>query len=204
MYDTVFLRSLRVIRTTTMKLLFDFFPIFVFFVAYKLYGIFVATAVLMAAAVVQVGWSWFRHRRVDNLYWVTLGLTLVLGGFTLVLKDDTFIKWKPTVVNWLFAAAFLVSQYVGSKPILQRMMSNNIDLPDAIWTRLNWSWIIFFTAIGAVNLYVAFSGHFDENAWVNFKLFGMMGLTIIFVIGQAFYLSRHIKADQDHNTGQGR
>jgi intracellular septation protein len=202
-YDTVFLQCLRAVRAQTMKLLFDFFPILVFFVAYKLYGIFVATAVLMGAAVVQVGWSWLRHRRVDKLYWVTLGLTLVLGGFTLVLKDDTFIKWKPTVVNWLFALAFFISQYVGSKPILQRMMSNNIDLPDPIWTRLNWSWIIFFTAIGAVNLYVAFSGHFSENDWVNFKLFGMMGLTIAFVIGQAFYLSRHIKTDQDHDTGPG-
>lgn len=187
-----------------MKLLFDFFPIFIFFVAYKLYGIFVATAALMISAVVQVGWSWFRHRRVDTLYWVTLGLTLVLGGATLLLQDETFIKWKPTVVNWLFAAAFLISQYVGSKPILQRMMADNISLPDVIWTRLNWSWIIFFTAMGVLNLYVAFSGQFSDDAWVNFKLFGMLGLTIVFLIGQAFYLSRHIKPEQDHDTQEGQ
>jgi len=187
-----------------MKLLFDFFPIFIFFVVYKLYGIFVATAALMVSAVVQVGWSWFRHRRVDTLYWVTLGLTLVLGGATLLLQDETFIKWKPTVVNWLFAAAFLISQYVGSKPILQRMMSANISLPNPIWARLNWSWIIFFTVIGAINLYVAFSGHFTDDQWVDFKLFGMMGLTIVFVIGQAFYLSRHIKPEQDQDTQQGQ
>ena len=187
-----------------MKLLFDFFPIFIFFVVYKLQDIFAATAALMISAVIQVGWSWLRHRKVDTLYWVTLGLTLVLGGATLLLKDETFIKWKPTVVNWLFAAAFLVSQYVGSKPILQRMMANNIRLPDAIWLRLNWSWIIFFTAIGAVNLYVAFSGHFSDDAWVNFKLFGMMGLTIVFVVGQAFYLSRHIKPDEDQDTQEGQ
>jgi len=187
-----------------MKLLFDFFPIFIFFIVYKLYGIFVATAALMVSAVVQVGWSWFRHRRVDTLYWVTLGLTLVLGGATLLLQDETFIKWKPTVVNWLFAAAFLISRYVGSKPILQRMMSANISLPNAIWLRLNWSWIIFFTVIGAINLYVAFSGHFTDDQWVDFKLFGMMGLTIIFVIGQAFYLSRHIKPEQDQDTQQGQ
>ena len=187
-----------------MKLLFDFFPIFIFFIVYKLYGIFVATAALMVSAVVQVGWSWFRHRRVDTLYWVTLGLTLVLGGATLLLQDETFIKWKPTVVNWLFAAAFLISRYVGSKPILQRMMSANISLPNVIWLRLNWSWIIFFTVIGAINLYVAFSGHFTDDQWVDFKLFGMMGLTIVFVIGQAFYLSRHIKPEQDQDTQQGQ
>jgi len=187
-----------------MKLLFDFFPIFIFFIVYKLYGIFVATAALMVSAVVQVGWSWFRHRRVDTLYWVTLGLTLTLGGATLLLQDETFIKWKPTVVNWLFAAAFLISQYVGSKPILQRMMANNITLPDAIWTRLNWSWITFFTIIGAVNLYVAFSGHFSDDAWVNFKLFGLMGLTLIFVLLQAFYLAKYIAdEDEDRHSGEG-
>ena len=187
-----------------MKLLFDFFPIFIFFIVYKLYDIFVATAALMISAAVQVGWSWFRHRRVDTLYWVTLGLTMALGGATLLLQDETFIKWKPTVVNWLFAAAFLISQYVGAKPILQRMMANNISLPDPIWTRLNWSWILFFTVMGATNLYVAFSGHFSDDAWVNFKLFGMMGMTIVFVIGQAFYLSRHIKPEQDQDTQEGQ
>ena len=184
-----------------MKLLFDFFPIIIFFIAYKLYDIFVATGVLMVAAVAQVGWSWHRHRRVDTLYWVTLGLTLFLGGATLVLKDQTFIKWKPTVVNWLFALAFFISRYVGSKPILQRMMADTISLPDPVWTRLNWSWIIFFTTMGTLNLYVAFSGHFNDDDWVNFKLFGMMGMTVLFVIAQGFYLSRHIKVDQDQDTG---
>ena len=204
MYDTGFLRLLRGVRAKAMKLLFDFFPIIIFFAVYKLYDIFVATAALMVGAALQVGWSWYRHRRVDTLYWVTLGLTLALGGLTLFLKDETFIKWKPTVVNWLFAMAFFISQYVGSKPILQRMMSKNISLPDPIWARLNWSWITFFMAVGAANLYVAFSGHFSDDDWVNFKLFGMMGLTIVFVIGQAFYLSRHIKPDQDHDTQQGQ
>ena len=187
-----------------MKLLFDFFPIFIFFVVYELYDIYVATEALMVSAVVQVGWSWFRHRRVDTLYWVTLGLTLVLGGITLLLHNPAFIKWKPTVVNWLFAAAFLISQYVGAKPILQRMMAKNISLPDPIWARLNWSWITFFVVIGAINLYVAFSGHFTEEQWVKFKLFGMLGMTIVFVIGQAFYLSRHIKPEQDQDTQEGQ
>jgi intracellular septation protein len=187
-----------------MKLFFDFFPIVLFFVAYKLYDIYVATAAAMAAAVIHVAWSWYRHRSVENMQWVVMGSIVVLGGATLLLHDDTFIKWKPTVVNWAFALAFLISQYVGRKPILQRLMAENISLPTEIWTRLNWSWIIFFTAGGAANLYVAFSGHFDQSEWVNFKLFGMLGLTFLFVIGQAFYLSRHVKPDQDHDPQQGQ
>jgi intracellular septation protein len=187
-----------------MKLLFDFFPIILFFVAYKLYDIYVATAAAMVAAVVHVAWSWYRNRRVENMQWVVMISIIVLGSATLLLHDDTFIKWKPTVVNWAFALAFLISQYVGHKPILQRLMADNISLPSEIWTRLNWSWIIFFTAGGAANLYVAFSGHFDQAAWVNFKLFGMLGLTLVFIIGQAFYLSRHVKPDQDHDPQQGR
>jgi len=187
-----------------MKLLFDFLPIFLFFVAYKLYDIYVATAAAMAVAVIHVGWSWYRHRHVENMQWIVMGSIVVLGGATLLLHDDTFIKWKPTVVNWVFALAFFLSQYFGSKPILQRVMAENIALPNEIWVRLNWSWIIFFVAVGAANLYVAFSGHFTRDDWVNFKLFGMMGLTIVFVIGQAFYLSRHVKPEQDQDTEQGR
>ena len=187
-----------------MKLLFDFFPIFIFFIVYRLFDIYVATAALMISAVVQVGWSWFRHRRVDTLYWVTLGSTLTLGGATLLLKDETFIKLKPTVLDWLFALAFLISQYAGSKPIVQRMMMKQIALPDAIWRRLNWSWIIFFTVSGAANLYVAFSGQFSEKAWVNFKVFGTLGMMVVFFIGLGFYINRHIEPDQDHDTEQGR
>jgi len=187
-----------------MKLLFDFLPIFLFFVAYKLYDIYVATAAAMVVAVIHVAWSWYRHRQVENMQWIVMGSIVVLGGATLLLHDDTFIKWKPTVVNWVFALAFYLSQYIGSKPILKRVMADNIALPDEIWTRLNWSWIIFFVAVGAANLYVAFSGRFDRDEWVNFKLFGMMGLTIAFVIGQAFYLSRHVKPEQDQDTEQGR
>lgn len=197
-----FFATLRAARIETMKLLFEFFPIFLFFIAYKVYNIYVATAVAMVASIATVGWSWYRHRHVETLSWVTLGLIIVLGGATLLLQDETFIKWKPTVVNWLFALVFFVSQYVGSKPILQRMMATNISLPNEIWIRLNWGWIGFFVAIGAANLYVAFN--FDTDTWVNFKLFGMMGLTILFVIGQALYLSRHIIHDQDHDGEQGR
>lgn len=176
-----------------MKLLVDFLPILLFFVAYKLYDIYIATAVAIAASVIQVAWSWLRHRKVENMQWVTMGLIVVLGGLTLMLRDETFIKWKPTLVNWLFAAVFLASQYIGSKSVLQRMMAGNLTLPEPVWQRLNWIWVSFFVALGAINLYVAYS--YDTETWVNFKLFGMMGLTIVFIIAQGFYLSRYIKAD---------
>src|SRR3569623_1008301 len=181
-------------RYHTMKFLFDFLPILLFFIAIKLYDKYVATAVAMAVYIAQVGWSWTRHSKVDNMQWVTLGLIVVLGGLTLFLNDETFIKWKPTLVNWLFAAAVLVSQYIVSKSILQRMMAANITLPEPIWRRLNWLWVGFFSVLCAVYLYVAYN--YDTATWVNFKLFGMMGLTILFVIAQGLYLSRHLKADE--------
>lgn len=177
-----------------MKLLVDFLPILLFFVAYKLYDIYIATAVAIAASVAQVAWSWLRHRKVENMQWVTMGLIVVLGGLTLMLRDETFIKWKPTLVNWLFAVVFLASQYIGSKSVLQRMMAGNLTLPEPVWQRLNWIWVSFFVALGAINLYVAYS--YDTEIWVNFKLFGMMGLTLVFIIAQGFYLSRYIKADE--------
>ncbi len=211
-----------------MKLLFDFFPILLFFIAYKVFGIYAATAVAIAAAVVQNAVFWFRHRRFENMHLITLGLIVVLGGATLVLQDKSFIMWKPTAVNWMFALAFLGSQFFGEKTLVERMMSHAIQIPRSAWTRLNMSWVIFFISMGFANLYVAnfyfiaeaaltaaanapveiencatqFNGellslcqsaHEAEEQWVNFKLFGMMGLTILFVIGQAFYLARHVK-----------
>ncbi|HHM06335.1 MAG TPA: septation protein A [Gammaproteobacteria bacterium] len=174
-----------------MKLLFDFFPILLFFAAYQLYDIYVATVVAMVASVAQVAWSWFRHRKVENMHWITMALILVLGGATLILQDEMFIKWKPTVVNWLFAIAFLASQYIGGRPIIQRVMAANISLPQNIWTRLNMIWIAFFVALGVINLFVVYN--FDTDTWVNFKLFGMLALTLIFILLQGVYLARHIQ-----------
>jgi len=185
-----------------MKLLFDFFPILLFFVTFKMFddplqGVMAATAVAIVASIVQVAVTWLRFRKVENMHLVTLALIVVLGGATLWLKDEMFIKWKPTAVNWLFALAFLGSQYVGKRPLVRRMMEGNIDLPDAVWTRLNLSWVAFFTAMGVLNLYVVYN--FDTDTWVNFKLFGLLGLTLVFVIIQAFYLVRHMK-DEDEET----
>lgn len=183
-----------------MKLLFDFFPILLFFIAFKLYddptqGILAATAVAIVATFVQVGISWWRHRRVEKMHLITLTLIVLLGGATLLLKDEMFIKWKPTVVNWLFAIVFLGSQFIGKKCVIQRVMEKNIQLPEVIWGRLNLGWVVFFTAMGILNLYVVYN--FDTDTWVDFKLFGLMGFTLAFVVAQGFYLVRHMKPDSD-------
>lgn len=173
-----------------MKLLFDFFPIILFFSAYKLYDIYIATAVAIVATVIQVAYSWFKHGKVDSMQWITLVLIAVMGGATLYFQDEQFIKWKVSVINWLFGAGFLASQFVGEKPFVQRMMEANLELPVPVWKRLNLSWALFFITIGFINLYVIFN--FDTETWVNFKLFGLMGLTLLFVILQAVFLSKHI------------
>ncbi len=175
-----------------MKLLVDFFPIILFFIAYKFFGIYVATSVAMTTCFIQVGWQWFKHHQVDILQIVTLILITVLGGATLLLHNELFIKWKPTAINWVFAVIFLAS-HLSKQTIMQRLMANNIVLPIAVWTRLNLSWVIFFFITGLANLYVVY--HFDTNTWVNFKIFGLLGMTVAFVILQAIYLSKYIKPE---------
>lgn len=187
-----------------MKFLYDFFPIVLFFIAYKTHDIYVATGVIIVASMLQVGYSWLKNRKVENMHVITLLLVLVLGGATILLHDENFIKWKPTVVNWLFAAAFLGSHFIGKRTIIQRMLDHNISLPSPIWPRLNMLWTGFFIVMGIANLYVAFyfapelSAQERTDIWVDFKLFGMMGLTFVFVILQAVYLARYIQeADTD-------
>lgn len=177
-----------------MKLLFDFFPIILFFIAYKAVGIYAATAVAIVASLAQVGYTRLRHGRVERMHMVSMVLILVLGGATLFLQNEMFIKWKPTAVNWAFAVAFLGSQFIGRRPLIARMLDGNITLPEEVWRRLNVAWTLFFVAMGAANLYVVY--HFSTDFWVNFKLFGMMGLTLAFVMGQAFYLARHIETEE--------
>lgn len=174
-----------------MRFLFDLLPVVLFFAAYKLADIYVATAVAVIASVAQVAWIWWRERRVERMALVTMALIVVLGGATLVFHDDTFVLWKPTAVNWAFALVFAGSAVIGDKPLIQRMLDEQMELPAAVWRRLNTAWTVFFAALGALNLYVAF--HFDRDTWVNFKLFGMLGLTLAFALAQALYLSRHLK-----------
>ncbi|WP_321323309.1 septation protein A [Thiomicrorhabdus sp.] len=179
-----------------MKLLFDLFPVVLFFIAYKMYDIYTATAVIIVASIVQVGYFYFKNKRVEKMHVITLALILVLGGLTLILQDEDFIKWKPTIVNWGFALVFLGSHYIGQKPIVERMMGQAIALPDNIWIRLSWLWILFFIVSGITNLYVAFN--FDTDTWVDFKLFGLMGMTIVFILIQGVYISRYIQeSDSD-------
>lgn len=177
-------------KSINMKLLFDFFPILLFFIAYKVFDIYVATWVAIVSSTLQVLLFWLKRRRFETMHLMTLGIILVFGGLTIYLQDEQFIKWKPTVVNWLFGFLFLASQWVGEKTMIQRMMGSNLTMPTAIWRTLNLGWTLFFFLIGGINYYVM--SYFNTDTWVNFKLFGMLGLTFLFVLLQSFYLSRHL------------
>lgn len=174
-----------------MKFLFDLFPIILFFAAYKFFGIFAATATAIAATFAQIAWVWFRHRKVDTMLWISLAIITVFGGATLILHDATFIKWKPTVLYWLFASVLLVSELALGKNLIKTMMGKQMQLPDPLWRRLNYGWIVFFILVGFANLYVAFN--YSENTWVNFKLFGILGLMFVFIVGQGLLLAKHIE-----------
>lgn len=179
-----------------MKLLLDFFPIIIFFGVYKYTGdIIIATAVLIPATLLQMLYTWIKEHKIEKMQLVTLILVVVMGGATVLLQDKTFIQWKPTVVNWLFAAVFLGSQFIGNKTIIERIMSANIELPNPVWNTLNLAWVAFFIAIGALNLFVAYN--FSEDIWVDFKLFGMLGLTVVFIIIQGLYMSKFIKSNEE-------
>jgi intracellular septation protein len=182
-----------------MKFLYDLFPLLLFFAAYKYYDIYVATAVAIAASLVQVAGYWWKHRRFETMQLVTLGVIVVFGGMTLLLHDDTFIKWKPTLVYWILAALILGSQRFGKRTLLGRLLGGQVALPESVWRRLNLSWGVFFAAVGALNLYVAFfyapqlDAAVRQSIWVNFKVFGLMGLTLLFVVVQAVFMARHMQ-----------
>lgn len=224
-----------------MKFLFDFFPLALFLIVYKFGDIYTATMVIIAASFVQVGVHWLIHRRFEKMHLVSLALFVVLGGMTLYLRDKRFIMWKPTIVNWLFAAAFIATAFIGEKPIIQRMFGGQMKMADAIWRKLNVGWIIFFIISGLVNLYFAqsyitaqnelvaaapsltsdqladldcqtlFTGEIRplcqtasdrEKTWVTVKVFGLMGLTILFIIGQSIFLMRHIESDDEPSSDE--
>jgi intracellular septation protein len=178
-----------------MKLFLDFFPIILFFVAFKVAGIYVATGVAIVATVAQIAWLRYSNGKVEPMQWLTLAVIVLFGGATIALQNETFIKWKPTVLYWLMGGTLMGGQLVFGKNLLKSLMGSQMELPDAAWRVANWSWIGFFAAMGVLNLWVAFN--FDTNTWVNFKLFGGLGLMALFVIGQALYLGRYLKpADQ--------
>ena len=172
-----------------MKPLLEFFPIILFFVAFKMYDIYVATAVVIAATFLQIATYWLMYRKVETMQWITLGLILVFGGATLYLQDEQFIKWKLSIIEWLFGGAFLASQFIGQKTFIERMMGANLELPDKIWKRLNLSWAGFFITVGFLNLYVMHN--FSTDDWVNFKTFGVPGMMVVFIVLQMVFLYKY-------------
>ncbi|PPC89729.1 MAG: septation protein A [Methylobacter sp.] len=178
-----------------MKQLFDFLPIVLFFIAYKLYDIYVATAVVIAATSVLVAFTWIKYRKVEMMQWITLVLVLVMGGATLYLRDEQFIKWKLSIIEWLFGLVFLGSQYVGSKPFIERMLSGNVSLPQTLWRRLNTVWAGFFIAVGFINVYVMYN--FSTDDWVTFKTFGVPALMLVFIAAQMAFLYKHAAKNEE-------
>ena len=199
-----------------MKLLFDLFPVILFFVAFKyseknpelaaswvasLMGsatvdpkiapILLATVVVILATIAQIIWVAFRHGKVDKMLWVSLVLVVVFGGMTLVFQDESFIKWKPTILYWVFAGSMGFAALVMKKNAIKAMLGEQLTLPEPVWTKVNLSWIAFFVVMGFLNLIIAFN--FPTDIWVNFKLFGGMGLMLVFVLGQGFLLSKNEK-----------
>ncbi|HRH14904.1 MAG TPA: septation protein A [Azonexus sp.] len=199
-----------------MKLLFDLFPVILFFATFKYYGsdpegaaalvgsllgsavldvkqapILLATVVVIVATMAQIAWVHFRHGKVDKMLWVSLALVTVFGGLTLIFQDETFIKWKPTILYWVFAASMIFAALVLKKNPIKAMLGEQLTLPDPVWNKVNLSWTAFFAFMGALNLIVAFN--FSTDTWVDFKLFGGMGLMLLFVLGQGLMLSKYIE-----------
>jgi intracellular septation protein len=177
-----------------MKILLDFFPILLFFGAYKLYGIYVGTAVLMAATVVQMIAIYSMEKRLQTMHKVTLVLILLFGTLTLVLQDDRFIKWKPTVLYGAMSIALAVALWAFKKNFLKMMLGAQMELPDAVWTRLNVAWILYCAFMSAVNAYVVLN--FSTEAWVDFKLWGY-AFPLVFLLAQGIYIAPHLKSDDE-------
>lgn len=194
-----------------MKQLIDFIPLILFFITYKLDprslefagyafefgGIYSATAVLIGSSLVVYGALFIKQRHLEKGQWLTLLACLLFGSLTLLFHSETFLKWKAPVVNWLFAAAFLGSHVIGDKVLIQRMLEHAISLPEQVWKRLNLAWVGFFLFTGTANLVVAFTFH---DIWVDFKVFGSLGLTLLFMVAQGIYLSRHMPQEEANAT----
>jgi intracellular septation protein len=181
-----------------MQLLLDFLPVLAFFIAYKLGGIYVATATLMVTMTLQCALIWLRKRTVSGMLLTSTALVLVFGAVTLLVHDKAFIQWKLTVLDWLFALAFALAPRFGGKTLVERLMGEQLQLEARHWRTLNWMWIAFFVLLGAVNVYVIY--HFDEAAWVNFKMFGTLGATLVFVVLQGIWLAGKLPKEAADKT----
>lgn len=180
-----------------MKLLFDLFPVILFFIVFKLYGIFAATASAIIATIVQIIWTRLKHGKIEPMLWVSFIIIVVFGGATLLLQDETFIKWKPTILYWFFASALLFAKIFFGKNLIRALMQKTMKLPERIWSHLNLAWSLFFTLLGLLNLYIAFN--FSTDAWVNFKLFGATALMLVFILLQALMISKYIEEEKEGN-----
>lgn len=178
-----------------MNPILEFFPIVLFFIAYKFYDIYVATGVVIVATILQVAHTWYKTRTVSTMQLITLGLILVMGGATIILQNEQFIKWKLSIVEWLFGLVFLGSQFIGKKPVIERMLSANLTLPDTVWRRLNMLWAFFFLSIGFINVYVMY--HYSTDDWVAFKTFVVPGLMIVFLLGQVALIYKHLPETEE-------
>jgi intracellular septation protein len=172
-----------------MQLLADYLPLILFFVAFKWQGIYVATAVAIVASIIQIAWLRIKRGRVEVVHWLSLAIIVIFGGATLALHDDTFIRWKPTVLYGLFGAILAVGR-IGFRKNLLTYLMKGVVLPEAVWARLTWAWVGFFAFMGALNLYVAYS--YPLDTWVNFKVWGGIGLFLVFAVVQGYWLSRYL------------
>lgn len=183
-----------------MKALFDFFPLLLFFAAFKFYDIYVATAIAIVATFLQVGFVWYKHRRFEPTHVITLVVISFFGGLTLIFHNDAFIMWKPSVVNWIFSIIVLGSVII-KRPVIKILMGKQLTLPDTVWLRLSIAWGVFFLLMGLLNMYIAFYYQIDapqeirRETWVNFKVFWMLGLTLLFSVGQMFFIAKYIDPD---------
>ncbi|MGC6386829.1 septation protein A [Ewingella sp. S1.OA.A_B6] len=177
-----------------MKQLLDFLPLVVFFVFYKMYDIFVASGALIAATALALIFTWIKYRKVEKMTLITFAMVAIFGTLTLVFHNDEFIKWKVTVIYVLFSVALLVSQLVMKKPLIQRMLGKELTLPDHVWNKLNFSWALFFLVCGLANIYVAF--WLPQEIWVNFKVFGLTALTLVFTLLSGVYIYRHMPDEE--------
>jgi intracellular septation protein len=173
------------------KLLIDFFPLLVFFIAFRVGDIFTATAAAIGATFIQMGYLKLSKTPIEPLHWLGLGVVIVFGGLTLYLRDETFIKWKPTIYNWVFASVMIIGKLVMKRNLLKSLLKSQLELPDHAWDRLIWMWSAFFIFMGALNLFIAY--RFPTEQWVNFKVWWSMGLWLLFSIAQGVYMSKHMK-----------
>lgn len=177
-----------------MKQFLDFLPLIVFFAFYKLYDIYVASGALIVATALALVFTWFKYRKIEKMTLITFLMVLVFGTLTLVFHNDLFIKWKVTIIYTLFALALLISQLVLKKPLVQRMLGKELTLPDKIWNNLNLAWAVFFLVCGLASIYVAF--WLPQSVWVNFKVFGLTALTLVFTLLSGIYIYRHMPEEQ--------